>query len=267
MNKKDLRILLNKQKSRNNYKSKQVQRIYNLNIERIDYQKLNIKKIEISNKIPIKVDLRSKFPPIYDQGNLGSCSANALCGLVGYDDPTMNGSRLFLYYNERMIENSIPIDAGAYLHDGVFSLQQHGICQEIDWPYDINKFTVKPPTQCYDNAVKHKAIQVQHINNDISQMKNNLACGNPFVVGILVYSSFESVQVAKTGMVPMPRYKDTILGGHAVVCVGYDDSKHLWIMRNSWGKNWGDKGYFYLPYLYLLDSSLSSDLWCIQKMN
>jgi len=182
----------------------------------------------------------------------------------------MIGSRLFLYYNERDTDVNTTIDTdtdnGAYLSDGIISLQKHGICQELDWPYIIEKFDDKPNDDCYKYASKHTVTQVENINNDIFQMKNNLANGNPFVVGIAVYSSFESVKVAKTGMVPMPTVKDTLLGGHAIVCVGYDDSKQVWIMRNSWGTSWGDKGYFYLPYLYLLDSSLSSDLWCIKKM-
>jgi len=246
-----------------------ITRIYNINITRVYHDTLKIKKILPNIKIPSKVDLRSKFPPIYDQGNLGSCTANALCGLIGYNKPTIKGSRLFLYYNERFLENTILTDSGAFLYDGIISLQKYGICQETEWPYDDGpkQFTVKPSNQCYINAQNHNALQVQNINNDLTHMKNSLASGNPFVVGITVYSSFESAKVTRTGMVPMPTYKDQLLGGHAVVCVGYDDSKQVWIMRNSWGTNWGDKGYFYLPYLYLLDSSLSSDLWCIQKMN
>jgi C1A family cysteine protease len=269
MNKKDLLILLARQNSLNYYRSRQQasrKRIYNLNIRRVDFNKLNIKKIIPVIKLPSKVDLRSKFQPVFDQGDIGSCTANALCGLIGYDQPTMKGSRLFLYYNERMIEGTTLSDDGAYLSDGIVSLQKYGICQETEWPYDTTKFAIKPTNQCYTNALHHIAQQVQNIQNDMAHMKTSLVNGNPFVVGIDVYSSFESAKVAKTGMVPMPTPRDIILGGHAVVCVGYDDSKQVWIMRNSWGTSWGDKGYFYLPYLYLLDSSLSSDLWCIKKM-
>jgi C1A family cysteine protease len=215
--------------------------------------------------LPIIVDLRSKMPPVYDQGSLGSCTANALCGLIGYEYPNIQGSRLFLYYNERVIEKDVSVDAGAYLFDGVLALQKYGICSETSWPYIIPKFAIKPPDQCYTQALAHKATQVQNIQNTLPQMKAALNAGYPFVVGILVYQSFESQQVAKTGMVPMPNLqRDQVLGGHAVLCVGYNDTKQLWIMRNSWGTLWGDKGYFYLPYAYLTNSSYSSDLWNIQ---
>ena len=242
--------------------------MYNLKIDRVEPEKLKIKNmsLRVQVKLPKKVDLRSKFPPVYDQGSLGSCTANALCGVIGFENPSIVGSRLFLYYNERMLDNNIATDSGAYLHDGIESLQKHGICQEVEWEYDIAKFTEKPPEQCYTNALEHTASQVLNISNDMLQMKICLANNDPFVVGIAVYSSFESMKVARTGIVPMPSRNDQLLGGHAVVCIGYDDSKQAWIMRNSWSTRWGDKGYFYLPYKYLLNPSLSSDLWCIQKI-
>lgn len=242
-----------------------INRIYNLKINRIPT--LNIKDNPVPPNIPQNVDLRSKFGPIYDQGLLGSCTANALCGLITYNNPTFFGSRLFLYYNERKLENNIPDDTGAYLSDGILSLEKYGICLESDWPYIISQFAVKPPDQCYIDALNHRAIKVSNINNNLTDMKHNLINGSPFVVGIQVYSSFESALVTQTGLVPMPTISDTLLGGHAVVCVGYDDDKQHWIIRNSWGINWGDKGYFYLPYDYLVNSSLTSDLWCIDKIN
>jgi C1A family cysteine protease len=246
---------------------KKIKRAYELKINRLNKDKLNIKKNNVVTKFPIKIDLRNNFQPIYDQGDLGSCTANALCGIVGYDIPKLFGSRLFLYYNERFIEGSVNIDAGAYLSDGIKSLQIYGICDESDWPYDITKYTIKPNDECYTNALKHKAIKVQNINNDITSMKTSLVNNDPFVVGIAIYSSFETSKVNNTGVVPMPSKNDYLLGGHAVVCVGYDDKKKVWIMRNSWGTGWGDKGYFYLPYKYLTNPNLSSDLWIIQKIN
>lgn len=253
-------------------------RIYNLNIARISPEYLNMlessklhKKMSINaskkNVATQKVDLRSKFPQPFDQGQLGSCTANALCGLMAYDIKGFIGSRLFLYYNERRIENDVSNDNGAFLSDGVKSLQIYGICPETDWVYNVAQFATVPPRKAYSDALKHRALQVRNINNDTTSMKNALNSGYPFVVGISVYASFESDSVASNGMVPMPSADEQCLGGHAVVCVGYDDSKQLWIMRNSWGSKWGDKGYFYLPYPYLLDSNLSSDLWCVTKMS
>jgi C1A family cysteine protease len=238
---------------------------FNVLINRIHPSKLDmleIPKLKTAS-YPTVVDLRDKFQAVYDQGELGSCTANALCGLMGFDDPTLLGSRLFVYYNERKIENDIPDDGGAQLSDGVWTLQKYGVCQETEWPYDVSKFAEAPPPKAYASALKHQALRVKNINNDVTSMKNALAQGYPFVVGIVVYPSFQTAEVAQTGLVPMPSPNEQSIGGHAVVCVGYDDAKKVWIMRNSWGTGWGDAGYFYLPYLYLLDSRLSSDLWNI----
>ena len=266
-------------------------RKYNLKITRLDNNKLDLLNInnipineistinedctinenftlnEISiDKLPNYIDLRNKMPPIYEQGSLGSCTANALCALMEYLDH-IKGSRLFLYYNERKLENDIPDDSGAELSDGIKCLLIYGICSESLWIYDINKFNILPPQECYDEALKHKALTVKNIPNDINSMKISLYYGFPFVVGISIYESFESNDVAINGLVSMPTSNEKLLGGHAVLCVGYDDINKLWIMRNSWGVNWSiiNKGYFFLPYEYLLDSSLASDLWTIFK--
>ena len=139
------------------------------------------------------------------------------------------------------------------------------MCDEKDWPHDISKFRIKPPTKCYTNALLYRAYTVNNIRSDLNSMKNSLASGFPFVVGIAIYPSFLTTSVNKTGIVSMPN-REKCLGGHAVLVVGYSDIKQHWILRNSWGDKWGDKGYFYLPYLYLLDAKLSSDLWNITKI-
>ncbi len=241
-------------------------RNFNLKINRIKKSELKLRVQKKIVKLPLRVDLRNKCQPIVDQGNLGSCTACALVAIVGYDKKKLFGSRLFLYYNERMLDNTISEDTGAYLSDGIKSLQLHGVCQETSWPYDINKFAEKPYDSCYEEALNNQALSVENINNNLNAMKNSLANNEPFVVGIAVYSSFTTRQVARNGYVPMPNRNDIFLGGHAVVCVGYDDIRKVWIMRNSWGTSWGDKGYFYLPYAYLTNSSLSTDLWIIKKM-
>jgi C1A family cysteine protease len=244
---------------------KQIKRIYNLKVAKQHESLLKFMELPKKFVLPTIVDLRSKMPPIYDQGQLGSCTANALCGLIGYDKPTIHGSRLFVYYNERVLENDVSHDSGTTLADGIKCLQKYGVCQETSWPYIISKFAVRPPSSCYTEGVQHVALQVRNIKNDLNTMKTSLANGYPFVVGIQVYSSFESLYVRKTGNVPMPSPTDKYLGGHAIVCVGYDDTKKVWIMRNSWGSSWGINGYFYLPYAYLT-SNLASDLWNIQQI-
>jgi C1A family cysteine protease len=217
--------------------------------------------------LPSSVDLRSKCPPIYDQGQLGSCTANALAFLMSFDDLSLTPSRLFIYYNERVIENSIPTDSGASLSDGIQTLLTNGVCPEIKWPYIISQFAVKPTPPCYIDALQHKALQVFQVQQNITSMKSCLAQGLPFCCGIQVFSSFESQQVTRTGVVPLPSSRDQLLGGHAVACVGYNDVSQQFIMRNSWGTKWGQSGYFKLPYSYLLNPSLASDMWAISKVN
>ena len=215
--------------------------------------------------LPASVDLRPRMPPVYDQGRLGSCTANALCGAMQFERPALpQGSRLFLYYNERRLEHDVPDDAGATLADGVTCLERLGVCPETEWPYDIAKFAKEPTARCYVDAAKNRAVSAYNLPvGDAATMKKVLASCLPFVVGIAVYPSFEAPDVAATGVVPMPGPKERSIGGHAVLCVGYDDARGAWLMRNSWGAAWGDKGYFYLPYAYLLDPLLSSDMWSL----
>jgi C1A family cysteine protease len=232
-------------------------------------------KLPIQNKLPGIIDLRPKMPPVYDQGNLGSCTAQAFCGLIGYVQPSFNGSRLFLYYCERELQKTISIDSGATLFDGIKSLQKNGVCLERLWPYIISKFAVKPPDNCFKDALNHQALKVRNINSSsLTAMKNCLVCGLsqnppiglPFTIGFQVYESFESIQVSRNGIVPMPKPGEQVLGGHAVCVVGYDDSKGYFIVRNSWGSRWGIKGYFYIPYAYLTNPKLATDAWTITLM-
>ena len=168
--------------------------------------------------------------------------------------PDFNPSRLFLYYNERDIEGSESTDSGAMLSDGVKSLQQQGVCPELAWVYDIKRFAEKPPQSCYKLAEDHKYHRGYNIDNtDIEQIKVSLFNGNPFVMGIAVYASFESQEVAQTGTVPMPGPDEAALGGHAILCCGYDDSTQRVTCLNSWSEQWGDHGYFTLPYAYVTD--------------
>jgi len=228
--------------------------------------------MQVLTALPPKTDLRAKCPPVYDQGQLGSCTANAIAAAVEFDlmkekKNVFIPSRLFIYYNERVMEGTVDSDSGAQIRDGVKSVASKGDCPEKSWPYDINKFTEKPPQSCFKEAIKHKAVQYQRVVRDLNQMKGCLASGYPFVFGFSVYQSFESQQVAKTGHAPMPSPGEKAVGGHAVVAVGYDDSQNWFIVRNSWGTGWGMKGYFTLPYSYLLNGNLSDDFWTIRVVN
>jgi len=206
---------------------------------------------------------------VYDQGQLGSCTANAIAAALEFDQmkekqQVFMPSRLFIYYNERVMEGTVNEDSGAQIRDGIKSVAQQGDCPETLWPYDITKFAVKPPAQCYQQALKFKALQYQRLSQILNQLKGCLASGYPFVFGFTVYSSFESQQVAQTGHAPMPSPPEASVGGHAVMAVGYDDSQNWFIVRNSWGVGWGMQGYFTLPYAYLLEQNLANDFWTIR---
>jgi len=195
-------------------------------------------------------------------------------GVFHFDDlvQTFYGSRLFLYYNERSLDGDVSQDAGSTISQGVNALNAYGVCSEVSWPYDVSQYTTKPSDACYLEALQHKAITYYHVTQDQDNMKGCLLLGNPIALGVTLYPSFESDQVAKDGIVSMPSDDDMSqgpLGGHAIVCCGYDDNLNggCWIMRNSWGDSWGDKGYFYLPYAYLTDQNLCSDLWKITKVS
>lgn len=214
--------------------------------------------------VPDSVDLRSECSPIEDQGRIGSCTGNAIVGameLLENKNKTspIDLSRLFVYYNERAMEGTINQDAGAVIRDGIKSLAINGVCTEQIWPYNVSTFTKKPSKAAYYNALTRKVSDYSRITND-DDRKKCLASGFPFVFGFSVYTSFESESVAKTGVVPFPFPGEKLLGGHAVLAVGYDNTKKWWIVRNSWGSSWGDKGYFYLPYGYQM-----SDVWTVRR--
>ncbi|MDQ4504633.1 C1 family peptidase [Sinomonas sp. ASV322] len=223
--------------------------------------------------LPASIDLTSHCPPVYDQGQLGSCTGNAIAGalefdadkqgIAGYTTP----SRLFIYYNERVMEGTVASDSGAQIRDGIKSVGAQGACPETEWPYDITQFAVQPTQQCYIDAKQHRAVSYQRVTRSLQQMQGCLAAGFPFVFGFTVYESFESPQVAQTGVAPMPAPNEQVLGGHAVVAVGYDSASQRFRVRNSWGTGWGQAGYFTLPYQYLLSAGLSSDFWTIRMVS
>jgi len=216
------------------------------------------------------VDFRNNFKNIYDQGSIGSCTANALGYVYNFiDDPSFDPSRLFLYYNSRLLDNDndIKIDDGTTLTQGINVLKKYGVCSEKTWPYVTNKYGEKPNKNSYDEAVNYKIITSQYIIPTLNNLKGCLQSGYPFVCGILIFQSFMSSQTAKNGIVNMPVNKEKCLGGHAVTCIGYNDNTQRFIMLNSWGPSWGDKGIFYLPYNYLTNGKLSADFWKISKVN
>jgi C1A family cysteine protease len=220
--------------------------------------------------LPASADLRPQCPPVYDQGQLGSCTANAIAGAIQFDRLKQQlaqvfvPSRLFIYYNERATEHTVDSDSGAQIRDGIKSVAKLGDCPETEWPYTIARFKTKPSPECYADALRYRVVSYQRLTPVLSQLKGCLASGYPFVFGFTVYESFESPQVARTGHASLPGSSERAIGGHAVVGVGYQDAKQWFIVRNSWGGGWGLKGYFTLPYAYLTDENLASDFWTIR---
>jgi C1A family cysteine protease len=224
----------------------------------------------IAANLPASVDLRSKCPPVLDQGQLGSCTANALANAHLFDQLAQTGgqdllpSRLFIYWNERNLEGTVNSDSGAQIRDGIKVLAKLGAPPESLWPYDIQAFATKPPAQAFTVALSHQALNYQRVTQSLAQLKGALAAGFPFVFGFTVYESFESEAVAKSGVVPLPSPTERSLGGHAVMAVGYDDSTQVFRVENSWGPTWGQKGFFTIPYAYLASADLASDFWTIR---
>ena len=227
--------------------------------------------------LPASVDLRTYASPIDDQGQLGSCTGNAIAGAIDLIDKktqnkTLRVSRLFIYYQERLLEGTITQDAGAYIRDGIKACYTYGAPQESLWPYTVNKFAVKPSTASYADALNRKVTGYQRCA-DFNAVKAAVAAGNPVIVGFNVYASFEqgAWQLANgSGLMPYPNVnKEQLLGGHAVCIVGYNDnlSGGRFICRNSWGTSWADKGYFYMPYQVIQNTSMSSDFWTISAVH
>ena len=218
-------------------------------------------------KLPPSIDLRKGCSVVEDQGALGSCTAQALAGHLEFldnlgDNQYTDVSRLLIYYNERRLRGTVLSDSGAAIRDGIKTLAKLGSCPEKAWPYVIAQFTDSPPTVCYTAALKNRIVSYHRLHA-INDMLTCLTDGYPFVFGFTVYESFESPQVTRTGAVPMPAKSEKVLGGHAVMAVGFDQKTKRFLARNSWGIKWGQKGYGTMPFTYL--ESLARDFWTIRK--
>lgn len=219
-----------------------------------------------TTNLPASADLRPRCPDVYDQGSLGSCTANAIAAAVEFiHDPRFMPSRLFIYYNERKIEGTVGSDSGAQIRDGIKSVATQGVCPETEWAYDPARFATTPPSTAYTDALATKATRYYRVVQDLAQMRGCLAEGFPFVFGFTVYEYFESEAMAASGALRLPAAGENVVGGHAVMAVGYDDAAQWIIVRNSWGSAWGNAGYFTMPYAYITSRQLASDFWTIRQ--
>ena len=264
-------------------------RIYNWKKQKPDVRDLNIshlskvRKLTATAALPAVANLRKWCSEVENQGNLGSCTANAWAGLLQYDENKypvkgrkyFDMSRLFIYYNERAINDNQGTDSGAELRDGAQVIAASGSCAEYLWPYVEGNFTVQPPKSCYTAALpnvihSYYALDGATPAQTLTNLKTAVASGQPFVFGFTVYDSFESDVVTNTGVMPMPNYStEQVLGGHAVMAVGYNDKDQRFLVRNSWGTGWGLKGtnsgYFTMPYAFISDPNQASDFWTLVK--
>ena len=222
--------------------------------------------------LPPLVDLRHQMPPVYDQLDLGSCTANALGAAYQFEDmkqghPSFIPSRLFIYYNERVIENTVGEDGGAMIRTGIKTMVDAGVCPESMWKYITGRFTRKPCPDCYKTALENQVTEYLRISpHTIQGVKECLADGYPVVFGFTLYESMMTEDVKNSGMTTVPMLNEKPIGGHAVLAVGYDDSKQCLIVRNSWGSDWGIRGYFYLPYWYITTPNAAADFWTIRMV-
>ena len=223
--------------------------------------------------LPASYSLRNSMPPVYDQAQLGSCTANSIGAAVQYQqmqqaeaEGSQTPSRLFIYWNERKIEGTIDSDSGAQIRDGMKVIANVGVPPETDWPYVVSKFAQTPPTQAFTDALKYKTTTYGRVTQSATALKTTIFNKRPVVFGFTVYESFET-QIGSDGIMPMPDFNsESVLGGHAVMAMGYKliNGQLYFEVRNSWGANWGDSGYFWMPSDYIIESQLCNDFWHIK---
>ncbi len=222
--------------------------------------------------LPDKIDLRNIVNnEVLNQGSLSSCTANAMCValktcLIKEEVPIFTPSRLFIYANTRILESTdLDDDIGATLRGTCKAVSKYYVCDEIEYPYLVEKYNQKPQDHIYENAKKHNKFNYISVPRNLKYIKICLFNGFPVIFGIMIYDSFENKETMTTGNIQIPNTEtEEYLGGHALELCGYDDNKQIFILQNSWGNLVGDNGYFYIPYKYVLDSELAFDFWCIK---
>jgi len=216
------------------------------------------------NKLKTFVDLREWDSPVDDQLSIGSCVGNAIANAYElmvkklYPDSFVELSRLFIYYNSRLFDNSYKEDIGTYIRDGIKSVAKYGVCEERLWPYIEEKFDDQPDPECYADASLRLITRYESLYT-LRDMLETLDNEQPIVAGITVYEDFMFI-TRKNPIVELPKNNDKSHGSHAVTLLGYDLSKQLFIAKNSFGQDWGSNGYFYIPFEYIRTESFEK--WC-----
>jgi C1A family cysteine protease len=219
------------------------------------------------SKRPKTWNLVPGFSSVEDQLNEGSCTGQALAGVLEFLQikagvPFVDLSRQFAYYNARLLDGNTDYDAGSTIRTIVKAARRFGVCRESLWPYDVSTLSDKPLDKCYEEAEKHQVTAYQRLRN-LDEIRDCIAMGLPVIFGFTVYEHVMSDEVAKTGVVRMPNKDESVLGGHAAVFAAYDDNREVLLWRNSWNKTWGMDGYGEIPYDYVR-KKLASDFWVVQ---
>ena len=218
--------------------------------------------------LPVSVDLRTQCSPIEDQAQTNSCVGHAAAGALQFLElkdgvPYTDLSRLFPYWGAREMEGTTQSDGGCQPRDAIKFLASTGIPPESLWPFDATALFTKPSDAAYTAAASHKIVGYSRVIG-LQGIRQCLASGYPVLFGFTVYDSFEGPEIAATGTMSMPTSDESVVGGHCVVAVGYQDSTQQLLVRNSWGTEWGMAGYFWMPYSYLTPD-LTDDYWTLRK--
>lgn len=248
--------------------SNQVKRTYGWKKQQHDPRD-NFFGVQAPVAVPSSFRLSEGMPEIWDQGQTSSCTAHAASAAYEYELaqqhlPDFMPSRLFLYYNERLAEGTTSQDGGATIRDSVKALAKYGTLPENYWPFN-ESMREKPTDSDYALAIKNIITSYSAVPQALQSLKTAIFQHHPVIFGFLVYESFESPEVARSGIQPMPAANEQCLGGHAVLCCGWSDSKQAFLIRNSWGEDWGQSGYFWMPYEYITNTHLASDFWIIES--
>jgi papain like protease len=224
--------------------------------------------------LPDAVDLREFCTRVEDQGQIGSCTSNAAVGALEYlfcrrDHRAINLSRLFVYFNARRLkgDGEIAKDAGASIRQAMASLAAFGTCREELWPYDPSLFAMQPPLDAYADAQRHEAVEYARVDGLDAAMRA-LAQGLPVVfASIIPKRCYEAAR--ETGVMPAMTDEERATNrreGHAMLLVGYDKPARMFLVRNSWGEDWGDRGYCRIPFDIVETKGLEEEFWVIGRL-
>lgn len=239
----------------------------------IKYEKTKL-KAEKPEKLPVKIDLRSKFPVgPFEQGDMGTCVANALAAALMFDRQKQGlakfmPSRLYIYYNARVLDGTVEKDDGTTIRTALKGIAKHGFAHESLWGYDESLLTRKPPESVYKDGKRHYTTVYYSVDStSLTSLRSCLASGYPIIIGFNMYDSFYDANMLG-GYVKLPNDDSRLEGGHCVLIVGYDDESRQFLIRNSWGSDVGDgTGHFFMPYEYLTDKRYADDFWTVREVS